>query len=89
MEARFLKKELQEMLGTEVFLDSDGACTRFCIETDGPSQLSDLRDLANLLNHVRNSQSLVILQSAEVLQRPWCLLEVLRKIVKLLLCSAY
>jgi hypothetical protein len=31
--------------------------------------------LANLVQHVRNSDVLAIIQSAEVLQRPWCLLE--------------
>jgi hypothetical protein len=36
----------------------------------------DLRDLSKLKGHVRNSGALVIVQSAEVLQRPWCLLEI-------------
>jgi hypothetical protein len=35
----------------------------------------DLRDLRGLLGHVRKSEALVVLQSAGVLTRPWCLLE--------------
>ena len=30
-----------------------------------------LRDLRGLLGHVRDSDALIILQSAEILQRPW------------------
>ena len=36
----------------------------------------DLRDLNTLTDHVRDSVALVVIQSAELLQRPWCLLEV-------------
>ena len=36
----------------------------------------DLRDLNTLTDHVRDSDALVVIQSAELLQRPWCLLEV-------------
>ena len=35
----------------------------------------DLRDLRQLLDSVRDSDVLVIVQSAEILTRPWCLLE--------------
>ena len=59
MEARFIKGELERMLKTGIFLDSD-----------------DLKDLKMLLDHVRNSDVLVVLQSEQVLQRPWCLLEI-------------
>ena len=34
-----------------------------------------LSDLSKLLGHVKASNVLVILQSAEVLHRPWCLIE--------------
>ena len=64
MSARFIKSELEKLLGTEgspanIFLDSD-----------------DLRDLRGLLDHVRNSDVLILIQSEKVLQRPWCLLEI-------------
>ena len=36
----------------------------------------DLKDLKLLLEHVRNSDCLVILQSAHIMERPWCLLEI-------------
>ena len=35
----------------------------------------DLKDLGKLTTHVTNSDTLVVMQSAEVYQRPWCLLE--------------
>ena len=35
----------------------------------------DLRDLSKLRGHVRNSNVVCIVQSKEVLQRPYCLLE--------------
>ena len=35
----------------------------------------NLFDLRSLLGHVKNSDVLVLFQSKEVLQRPWCLLE--------------
>ena len=61
MEARYLKEQLEKMLGggTEIFLDSDG-----------------LQDLGALLQYVRDSDVLVLLLSAETLSRPWCILEV-------------
>ena len=55
MEARFLKTELERMLGAEIFLDSD-----------------DLKDLRKLGEHVVDSDVLILLQSSEVLLRPWC-----------------
>ena len=58
MEARFIKGELERLLSTPCFLDSD-----------------DLRDLNQLLNYVVDSDVLVILQTKELFQRPWCLLE--------------
>ena len=58
MEARFLKGELERMLGAEIFLDSD-----------------DLKDLRKLGQHVIDSDVLVLLQSSEVLLRPWCIFE--------------
>jgi hypothetical protein len=36
----------------------------------------NLKDLNLLTDHVRDSDALVVVQSAELLQRPWCLLEV-------------
>ena len=36
----------------------------------------NLRDLSVLTDHVRDSDALVVIQSAELLQRPWCILEV-------------
>jgi hypothetical protein len=36
----------------------------------------NLKDLNTLTDHVRDSDALVVVQSAELLQRPWCLLEV-------------
>merc|ERR1712138_326131 len=35
----------------------------------------DLRDLGDLLDHVRDSEAVVLVQSQSVLTRPWCLLE--------------
>ena len=35
----------------------------------------DLSDLKELLDHVRHSKVLVLLQTEKILQRPWCLLE--------------
>ena len=63
MEARFLKSELERMLGGEIFLDSD-----------------DLKDLRRLGQHVIDSDVLVLLQSSEVLLRPWCIFEIVTAI---------
>ena len=54
MEARFIKGELERLLSTTIFLDSD-----------------NLRDLRTLLDDVRDSDVLVLLQSSDVLNRPW------------------
>ena len=61
MEARYLKEQLEGMLGNgvEIFLDFD-----------------NLSDLHELLRHVRNSDVFVILLTSEVLLRPWCILEI-------------
>ena len=40
----------------------------------------DLKDLRQLADHVRASDVLVLIQSSEVLSRPWCLLELLTAI---------
>ncbi len=63
MEARFLKSELERVLGSEIFLDSD-----------------DLKDLRELGKHVVDSDALVLLQSSEVLLRPWCIFELCKAI---------
>lgn len=59
MEARFIKSELERLLG--------GADV--FLDSD------DLKDLRQLGSHVTNSAVLVLLQSAEVLLRPWCVFE--------------
>ena len=61
MEARYLKEQLEGILGTgnEVFLDFD-----------------NLQNLQELLTYVRESDVFVILLTAEVLLRPWCILEI-------------
>ena len=60
MEARYVKEQLEGMLGgAEIFLDFDNA-----------------RDLRVLLQHVRDSDILVVLLTAEVMLRPWCILEI-------------
>ena len=59
MEARFLKDKLQMQLPG----------SEIFLDSD------DLKDLRTLLESVRDSSALVVLQSAEILYRPWCLLE--------------
>ena len=77
MEARFLMEKLEAELGKEVFLDSDdlkvGLLSRQRIHSNDICALS--QDLRKLLDHVRASDALVVLQSSEVLHRPWCILE--------------
>jgi hypothetical protein len=85
MEARFLKEKLEALMNKEVFLDSDDLKVRLvALHSAQPNvfltRLSSCfarppQDLRKLLDHVRASSALVILQSAEVLHRPWCLLE--------------
>ena len=60
MEARFLQTELQRLMGDEKLLFLDS---------------DDLRDLTLLRQHVRMSKCLVLIQTPEVLQRPYCLIE--------------
>ena len=61
MEARYLKEQLEGMLGNgvEIFLDFD-----------------NLQSLQELLRYVRDSDVFVILLTSEVLLRPWCILEI-------------
>ena len=59
MEARFLQTELESRHEDEVVF----------LDSD------DLKDLRRLGQHVEESDALVLLQSAEVLLRPWCLFE--------------
>ena len=40
----------------------------------------DLRDLTELMNHVKDSKALILLQSKSVLERPYCLLELVAAI---------
>lgn len=40
----------------------------------------DLRDLRQLMDHVRESKALILIQSAKVLERPYCLLELVAAI---------
>merc|ERR1719160_2436819 len=60
MEARYLKEQLEGMLG--------GA--EIFLDFD------NLQDLQVLLQHVRESDVLVLLLTSEVLLRPWCILEI-------------
>ena len=59
MEARFLKTELEKHLPG----------SEIFLDSD------DLKDLRSLLASVCDSSALVVVQSAEILYRPWCLLE--------------
>ena len=61
MEARFLQVELQRLMGEET--------SRLFLDSD------DLRDLTLLGQHVRMSKCLLLVQTPEVLQRPYCLIE--------------
>ena len=66
MEARFLQKELEEAL--------EGR--RVFLDSD------DLHDLTRLREAVVQSDALVLLQSAHVLERPWCLIEIMTALEK-------
>ena len=59
MEARYFQSNLADLLGCDVFLDSD-----------------DLTDLRKLLQHVKESDVLLLFQTKGLFTRPWCLLEV-------------
>ena len=60
MEARYIKGELERELPGSAVF----------LDSD------DLKDLRQLLDCVSKSAVLVVVQSAEILQRPWCLLEI-------------
>lgn len=60
MEARWVKQNLEPML--------DGR--EVFLDSD------DLQDLNKLLQHVKDSEVLVLMQTSEVIARPWCILEV-------------
>merc|ERR1719382_2184494 len=51
-------------------------CGRAFLDSD------DLRDLGMLKQHVRDSKCLVLLQTKSVLQRPWCILEMMTAITE-------
>ena len=59
MEARFLKEQIEKSLPGR----------RAFLDSD------DLRDLNDLVKHVKDSDVLVLVQSKSVLTRPWCLVE--------------
>ena len=60
MEARYIKEELERMLGgVEIFLDFD-----------------NLQDTRVLAQHVRESDVFVVLLTSDVMMRPWCILEI-------------
>ena len=60
MEARYIKEELERMLGgVEIFLDFD-----------------NLQDTRILVQHVRESDVFVVLLTSDVMMRPWCILEI-------------
>ena len=60
MEARYLKEQLEGLLG--------GA--EIFLDFD------NLQSLRTLVQHVRESDVFVILLTAEVMSRPWCILEI-------------
>merc|ERR1719169_172709 len=61
MEARYLKEQLEVMLGggAQMFLDFD-----------------NLQDTRILVQHVRDSDVMLVLLTADVMLRPWCILEI-------------
>ena len=60
MEARFLQTELERLM-------SDTSAKLF-LDSD------DLRDLSQLAAHVRSSKCILLCLTAQVLQRPYCLI---------------
>ena len=64
MEARFLQTELESRHEDEVVF----------LDSD------DLRDLSKLIHHVQQSRRLVLVQTRNVLARPYCILELLTAI---------
>ena len=66
MESRYLKEQLETMLGgAEIFLDFDNA-----------------QDLGVLLQHVRNSDVFLVLLTESVMSRPWCILEIHAAVIR-------
>ena len=66
MEARYVKGAMMTLLG--------GGAPAF-LDSD------NLNDLNQLLDHVRKSEALILFQTKDVLQRPFCILEVNEAIV--------
>ena len=82
-EARLVKQNYETLLGVECFLGKSNdhippSYTMLCVLTKALSSAADsdnLRDLRVLVDHVKDSDALILFQSKEVLQRPWCLIE--------------
>ena len=67
MEARWVKGTMDRLLG--------GGAQQAFLDSD------NLNDLNKLMSHVRDSDVLCLLQTAEVLLRPFCILEINEAIV--------
>ena len=67
MEARWVKGTMDRLLG--------GGAQQAFLDSD------NLNDLNQLMSHVRDSDVLCLLQTADVLLRPFCILEVNEAIV--------
>ena len=67
MEARWVKGTMDRLLG--------GGAQQAFLDSD------NLNDLNKLMSHVRDSDVLCLLQTAEVLLRPFCILELNEAIV--------
>ena len=89
MEARFLKVRQRCLDGSAiycsythlvVFASQNQDKLQGLIQKECFLDSDDLRDLRQLLVSVQNSDVLVILQSSDVLSRPWCLLEMVAAI---------
>ena len=65
-EARLVQQNLRPIIEKN---PTECSSTEIFLDSD------DLSDLRNLLQHVKDSQSLVLLQSKGVLTRPWVILE--------------
>ena len=91
MEARFLHIELQAVIGRDIFIDSVSArgaptlralsspptlLTTICVWLPLLPQ-DDLHDLQRLKEAVIQSDVLLLVQSKRVLERPWCLIEMM------------
>ena len=64
-EARLVQQNLKPILAKEPL----GGSSEVFLDSD------DLSDLRNLLQHVKDTQCLVLMQSKRVLERPWVILE--------------